>query len=241
MQRTSYKPLYPPHSDDDNNVRTMRQNRNCTELRPRYMKTGIVTRARGSGYVEAGDCKVLCSVFGPRESSRAIDFSETGLLQVDVKFAPFAEEIHRGKGRAFDEEHLSHELSCALESAVLLEKFPKSVVDVYVVVLESGGGLMAAATTAASLALADAGIEMFDLVVGCAAGKVGDSIAMDLNSTESLSTSAIMSLAMMPALQEVTYMSESGEMNPQDTTYALEQCLEGCVAVHSLMVKTLKQ
>ena len=45
----------------------------------------------------------------------------------------------------------------------------------------------------------------------------------------------------LPALQEVTYMSESGEMNPQDTTYALEQCLEGCVAVHSLMVKTLKQ
>lgn len=37
----------------------------------------------------------------------------------------------------------------------------------YVLVLEAGGGELAVAATAAALALADAGIEMFDLVTAC--------------------------------------------------------------------------
>lgn len=37
----------------------------------------------------------------------------------------------------------------------------------YVLVLEAGGGELAVAATAAALALADAGVEMFDLVTAC--------------------------------------------------------------------------
>ena len=44
---------------------------------------------------------------------------------------------------------------------------PKSCVDVFVMVLESGGSDLAVAITAASVALADAGIELFDLVPAC--------------------------------------------------------------------------
>ena len=50
--------------------------------------------------------------------------------------------------------------------AVLLERYPKSVIDIYVIVLEDDGGAVGAAITATSLALANAGIEMLDLV-GC--------------------------------------------------------------------------
>jgi hypothetical protein len=38
---------------------------------------------------------------------------------------------------------------------------------VYVLVLEAGGGELGVAATAAALALADAGIELFDIVVAC--------------------------------------------------------------------------
>lgn len=58
-------------------------------------------------------------------------------------------------------------LKTALESAVHLDSFPKSVVDVYCLVMESGGSDMPLLITAASLALADAGIPMFDLVAAC--------------------------------------------------------------------------
>ena len=46
----------------------------------------------------------------------------------------------------------------------MLEKLPKCVVSIYVVVLESDGGELASAITCASLALADAAIEMYDIV-----------------------------------------------------------------------------
>lgn len=63
----------------------------------------------------------------------------------------------------------SQYLCGALTPAVLLEALPKSVVDVFVNVIESDGtaSSLACAVTCASLALASAGIEMQDLVAGC--------------------------------------------------------------------------
>jgi hypothetical protein len=47
---------------------------------------------------------------------------------------------------------------------VQLDKFPKAVFDVSAMVLESGGSDLAVLVTAASVALADAGVELYDLV-----------------------------------------------------------------------------
>ena len=47
-------------------------------------------------------------------------------------------------------------------------EFPKSSVDVFVHVLEDDGGALAAAITAASAALADASVPMYDLVTAAA-------------------------------------------------------------------------
>ena len=62
---------------------------------------------------------------------------------------------------------MSGQMLAALEAAVLLHTFPKSNVDVYCLILESGGSDLAVCISAASLALADAGIEMSDLVSAC--------------------------------------------------------------------------
>ena len=66
-----------------------------------------------------------------------------------------------------EERDLSGTVQAALQSAVQRHTFPKSNVDVYCLVLESGGSDAAVAITAVSLALADAGIEMYDLVSAC--------------------------------------------------------------------------
>jgi exosome complex component MTR3 len=66
-----------------------------------------------------------------------------------------------------DERELSAALQTALEAATDLASFPKATVDIYVLVLEASGGELGAAATAAALALADAGVELFDLVVAC--------------------------------------------------------------------------
>lgn len=58
-------------------------------------------------------------------------------------------------------------MKVALQASVILEQLPKSSIDIYGVVLESDGGELAVLITAASAALAAAGIEMVDLAVAC--------------------------------------------------------------------------
>ena len=58
-------------------------------------------------------------------------------------------------------------LQQSLEAAVLVRLYPNSVIDVFVQVLQSDGGELAAAVNAATLALIDAGVAMSDYVVGC--------------------------------------------------------------------------
>ena len=59
----------------------------------------------------------------------------------------------------------------ALISSVRLETFPKATIDVFITVIETDGmeGCVAAGSTAASVALAHAGIELLGLVVSCSA------------------------------------------------------------------------
>ena len=60
----------------------------------------------------------------------------------------------------------------ALLPSLLLERFPKSVVEVHVLVLEEDGGELAVAATAASAALVDAGVDLADVVVAAQVGLV---------------------------------------------------------------------
>lgn len=51
----------------------------------------------------------------------------------------------------------------------MLHKLPKCIVSVFVTVLEDEGGVFAAAINCASLALADAAVEMYDVVTASSA------------------------------------------------------------------------
>ena len=54
--------------------------RSKDEHRLIFMKTGVISQARGSAYVEQGQTKVMCGVYGPREIPRRSDFSMNGVL-----------------------------------------------------------------------------------------------------------------------------------------------------------------
>lgn len=54
--------------------------RSNDEHRLIFLKTGVISQARGSAYVEQGKTKVMCGVYGPREIPRRSDFSMNGVL-----------------------------------------------------------------------------------------------------------------------------------------------------------------
>ncbi|WJX90233.1 Exosome complex component RRP41-like [Trifolium repens] len=131
------------------------------QCRPAIFRTGAVNAASGSAYAEFGNAKVIVSVFGPRESKKAMMYSDTGRLNCNVSYTTFATLV---RGQDSDHKEYSSMLHKALEGAIILESFPKTTVDVFALVLQSSGSELPVVISCASLALADAGILMYDLV-----------------------------------------------------------------------------
>ncbi|MBM4401356.1 MAG: exosome complex exonuclease Rrp41, partial [Crenarchaeota archaeon] len=97
-----------------------------------------------------------------------------------------------------------------------------------------------ASITAASLALADAGIPMRDLVVACAAGKVDDTVVLDLMDTEDKIGSADVPVALMPNLNAVTLLQMDGILTPEEFEKAVNLAMEGCKKIYALQKEALK-
>lgn len=93
-------------------------------------------------------------------------------LNVNFNMAPFC-DVQRFKPGKDVESHSSAALvEQALLPAIRLDLLPKASIDVYITVLDmdtSTAGCVALAVTAASAALAEAGIEMYGLVAGATA------------------------------------------------------------------------
>lgn len=70
-----------------------------------------------------------------------------------------------------EDRSIAVQIQQALTPAVRLELLPKSMLDIFLTVIENDGseGCIAAGSVAASVALADAGIEMLGLVAACTA------------------------------------------------------------------------
>jgi hypothetical protein len=87
------------------------------------LKTGIVSKAKGSAYIEQGQTKAICAVYGPREIPRRSDFSMRGILNCTFERTPFATSKRRGPGpqsHAQDEEEMSSAIGQALEATVCM-------------------------------------------------------------------------------------------------------------------------
>lgn len=132
----------------------------------------------------------------------------------------------------------------ALSPAVRLELLPKSAIDIYVNVLENDGtsSCLAAAIIASSVALADAGIEMLDQVTACSTVFTKENqILMDGTETEENVKEGSLVLSYMPSLNEVTHILQAGRSDSAVTQKAIEQCVDGCSKIYSVMSNSLLQ
>jgi exosome complex component RRP41 len=100
----------------------------------------------------------------------------------------------------------------AIEPMIFTELFPRTAIDVFIEVLQSDGGTRCAGITAASLALADAGIPLRDLVAACAAGKIDGQIVLDLDEMEDQKGEADVPIAFTPRTGEITLLQMDGSL-----------------------------
>eukprot|EP00252_Welwitschia_mirabilis_P024717 TRINITY_DN7425_c0_g1_i2.p1 TRINITY_DN7425_c0_g1~~TRINITY_DN7425_c0_g1_i2.p1 ORF type:complete len:266 (+),score=69.14 TRINITY_DN7425_c0_g1_i2:144-941(+) len=211
------------------------------ECRPAFLKTGAVTAAAGSAYAEFGGTKVIVSIFGPRESKKAQAYSDIGRLNCSVSFATFSTRVRSKLSQGIEDREYTMMLHKALEGSVMLHTFPKTTVDVFALVIESGGGDLPVVITCAALALADAGIMMFDLVSAVSLSSVGKEIIIDPTLEEEESEEGGLMIACMPSRNEVTQLTITGEWSSTMIAEAMEICLDACSKLADLLRTSLKE
>ncbi|CAD5194801.1 exosome complex component RRP41-like [Musa acuminata AAA Group] len=217
---------------------TRSDGRSFHQCRPAFLRTGAANAASGSAYAEFGATKVIVSVFGPRESKKAMMYSGTGRLNCNVSYTTFSTPV---RGQGSDHKEYSSMLHKALEGAIILETFPKTTVDVFALVLESGGGDLPVIVTCASLALADAGIMMYDLVASVSVSCFGRNLVIDPTSEEEACQDGTLMITCMPARNEVTQLMLTGEWTTAKINEAMELCLDACSKLAEIMRSCLKE
>jgi exosome complex component RRP41 len=215
--------------------------RKLDELRPVKMEVGVLPNADGSAYLEQGKNKILIGVYGPKEAHpRHIAQQDRAVIQCRYHMAPFSVDERKSPAPSRRDVELSKVIREALEPAVFLEYYPKTSIQVYIEILQADGGTRCAGITAASLALADAGIPMRDLVVACAAGKADGELIVDLMDTEDKVGEADVPVAFMPNLNAITLLQMDGSLSVDEFEKTLNMAIDGCKQLYALQREALK-
>ncbi len=215
--------------------------RKLNELRPIRAEVGVLPRADGSAYFEWGQNKIIASVYGPHECiPKHLSSPYGAVLRYNYRMATFSVPDRKNPRPGRREIEISKISAEALSSAVFLERFPDSMIEVDVEVLDSNAGTRIAALSAASLALADAGIPMRDLVVGVTVGKAGGHIMVDLTKEEEDAPDAVdIPLAILPHTGEIVLLQLDGLMKKDEWQKALKLAQESCKKPYELQRETL--
>lgn len=215
--------------------------RKADELRPVKLQVGVIPNADGSAYIEHGKNKILAAAYGPREMHpKHLAQADRMVLRCRYHMAPFSVQERKSPAPSRREVELSKVIKESLEPALFLELYPRTGVDVFVEVLQADGGTRCAAITAAALAIADAGVPMKDLVVACAAGKIDDTVVVDLFDAEDKLGAADVPLAYMPNLNAVTLLQMDGILAPEEFEKAVNMAMEGCKQIYAMQKEALK-
>lgn len=156
-------------------------------------------------------------------------FSTNGELNCEFKFSPFATKRRATKNDAA-EKSLALSLKRALLPAVCRYAFTNFQVDIYVNVIEDDGSALAAAITAAGLAVCDAGIPMYDIVTATSVAIVDNQVLVDpTKDEEEVCTSVdldqehgIIVMSSLHTLEQVSELWSCGMMRSETVSQLTE-------------------
>ena len=228
------------HLIDKNGLRV--DGRRLDELRPLKLEVGILDKANGSAYIEHGRNKILAAVYGPREAHpKHIALADRAVVRCRYHMAPFSTDERKSPAPSRRELELSKMIRESLEPAIMSEYFPRATIDLFIEVLQADAGTRCAGITAASLALADAGIPMRELVAACAAGKIDGKVVLDLSDIEDKQGDADLPVAFMPKSNVISLLQMDGSLTEEEFKQALELATNACRKIYDMQREALQQ
>ena len=225
---------------DENGIRI--DGRTADQHRPFKVEAGVLNNADGSAYVEIGKNKVLAAVYGPRECHpRHLQDPTKAIIQCKYNMQAFSVSDRKRPGPDRRSIEISKITAEALENVVLTELYPRASIDVYIEILQANAGTRCAGLTAASVALADAGIPMRDLVPAIACGKADGNVLLDLNKEEDNYGQADVPLAIVPSTDEIVLLQMDGNMTRAELDHGLDMAFAAAHEVYEVQRDALKR
>jgi exosome complex component RRP41 len=227
--------------------------RKLNETRKIEAKAGVIKKADGSAYFKIGKTWAYAAVYGPRElHPRFLQDPNKGVIRFSYIMMPFSgmgERIRPGPNRRAKE--ISMVSQKAISSVINLEDYPNTVVDIVVELPQADAGSRCAGICAASIALADAGVPMKDMVAAVAAGVVDNTVCLDLDyeeehypefAKEKVDSKAVADIpvACIPSTGEITLLQMDGIMKKEQLIEAVEMAKEKCKEIAEIQRQTIK-
>ncbi len=218
--------------------------RGFDELRPMEAETGIIPNAKGSARFRIGNTEAIAAVYGPEEvKPKHFEKVDKGIIMCKYDMLPFSVPDRAKPGMDRRDMEISDVITNALNRAVILEEFPRSMITVRVYVTQADAGTRCASLTAASMACADAGLPMRDLVAAVAAGKIGDSICLDLTKEEEdfhEGGATDVPVGFLPSKNEIVLLQLDGKVTKEELSRIVEMGKRGAMKIYELEKSVLQ-
>jgi len=222
---------------------TRENGRKLNELRKIEAEVGIIPQATGSARFKIGNTEAIAAVYGPKEMfPRFMKDPTKGILRCHYNMMPFSglgNRVRPGGNRRSKE--LSFIMERALSPVIDLSQYPNSMVEISVEFPQTDAGSRCAAICAASMAMADAGLSMKDLVSSVAAGMYDDTVILDPDYEEdSYENGVDMPLAMINSTKGITLLQMDGVISKEKIMECVELSKGACEEIYEIQKQALK-
>ena len=218
------------------------EGRKFDETRKIEAKVGVIPNADGSAYFKIGNTLAYAAVYGPRNlHPKFLQDPSKGILRCNYNMMPFSSSGNRVRpGGSRRSKEISLVTAKALLPVLDLHEYPNAVVDVFIELPQTEAGSRCAGITAASMALADAGLAMKDLVSAISVGRVDDKLVVDLDYAEEDYDGIVADIPIAMTQNQITLLQMDGLISKDDLKKALEMGKKACKEIYEIQKKALK-
>ncbi len=222
------------------------------ETREIKAKVGIIKRADGSAMFSFGKSKAIAAVYGPRVlHPQHLQNPEKGILRCYYDMTPFSVSERKRPGPNRRSSEISFVTGKALEPVLQIQNYPNTVVDCYILIVEADASTRCAGINAASLALANAGLPMNELVAAVSIGKTGDHFVVDLSKDEEdftvmkdgkeIKAATDIPIAMLSRSEKISLIQLDGKIKASELKEAIALAKKTCKKIVEIQKKALKE
>lgn len=215
-------------------------------MRPITAKIGIIPNADGSAMFTFGNTVAIAAVYGPRMlHPQHMQDPKRAVLRVNYDLLSFSVSDRKKPGPSRRSQEISKVTEWALSPALDLKDFPNTVVDVQIYILQADASTRVAGINAASMALAQAGIPMRDLICAVAIGKMDKDLVVDVDKDEEDfedgEGATDIPLARLANSDNFTLLQLDGKIQPEMMPKALALASKAFEKIYEAQKKALKE